>query len=126
MPNKVMVVEDDELLRTLTAAIVEECGLEAIEAESGDQAERLLVEEADEISAVMTDVRLPGQTDGVALASLIAERWPHIRILVTSAYAPSEQRRVPSGIEFMSKPWISLDVIKFVLRSGKSANVFRH
>jgi DNA-binding NtrC family response regulator len=121
MPSKVMVVEDDELLRTLTAAMIEECGLEAIEAEDGDQAQSLLAREGDTISAVMTDIRMPGRTDGMALAGWIAERWPHIRILVTSGFT-AEPGRVPPGAQFMPKPWLSLDVIKFVLRADEAAS----
>ena len=124
MPNKVMVVEDDELLRTLTAAMIEECGLEAIEAENGDQARSLLARQGDKISAVMTDVRMPGRTNGMALANIIAEQWPHIRVLVTSAFNPEEN--VPPGIEFMPKPWISLDVIKFVLLSDAQGTKYSH
>lgn len=82
----VLLVEDNPQVRKLTAARLKDLGYVVREAERGDVAAEMLREDA-EVHAVFTDLVMPGELDGLALARHIVASYPHIRILLTSGYA---------------------------------------
>ncbi|GGE13681.1 hypothetical protein GCM10011390_35990 [Aureimonas endophytica] len=101
---KVLVVEDDPLLRLDAVDLVEEAGFEAVEAANADHALRLL--EADPtIGVLFTDVDMPGSMDGVGLAHLVHRRWPPVAILVTSGHFAPGGRGLPENGQFFAKPY---------------------
>jgi CheY-like chemotaxis protein len=63
----VLVVEDDALIRMCVVELVESAGFEALEADSADEAIRIL-EMRPDVHLVFTDVQMPGTMDGVKLA----------------------------------------------------------
>lgn len=101
---KVLVVDDDPLVRLVTADHLLDAGFEVLEAPSADGALPLLESQAD-ISAVVTDVRMPGTLNGLELAQIVRCRWPMLPIVVLSGYAPSQLGTVPAGATFLSKPF---------------------
>ena len=100
----VMVVEDDPILRIDAVLLFEEAGLAVVEMESADDALAYLFERAHDLTAIFTDVQLPGEADTVAA------HWPHIAVLVTSGHArpPGD---LPASVRFVEKPWRPLDVL---------------
>ena len=42
------------------------------------------------IRLIFTDVQMPGSMDGIALAHYVRDRWPPVKIIVTSGYAKYE------------------------------------
>ncbi|MXQ12986.1 response regulator [Microvirga makkahensis] len=112
-PNrKALIVEDDEELRALAAALLEETDLEIVEASSGEEALRYLHHHADEVAFLFSDVRLPCLMSGVDLAQIVKLKWPWIRAVLTSG-APLEDgnERAMRDVKFMPKPWRALDVL---------------
>jgi CheY-like chemotaxis protein len=101
-PHAVLIVEDDQLLMTLTAGIVEDAGFEAIQAGNADQAVAILKARSD-IALLLTDVDMPGSMDGVKLAHAVRDRWPPIKIIVVSSRVPD--RDLPPGSRFFCKPY---------------------
>ena len=60
MPDRVLVVEDDETVRTLLRILLEDEQIQVVEASSGTQAiERF---ERSEFDLVLLDIRLPGMS----------------------------------------------------------------
>lgn len=100
-----LVVDDDVLILMDACGILEEAGFRPLEAGDADSAERILVEYADEIVLLFTDVQMPGKRDGFALARLTAERWPQIGILVASGWATPDAGSMPAGAVFTRKPF---------------------
>jgi DNA-binding response OmpR family regulator len=100
-----LVVDDDVLILMHASHILEEAGFRALEASSADAAEHLLVKYAGEIVLLFTDVQMPGDRDGFALARMTAERWPTIGIVVASGLANPEPGSMPDGAIFVSKPF---------------------
>jgi signal transduction histidine kinase len=84
-PCKVLIVDDDLLVLTGTAALIEDLGHSAIEAQSGAEA---LVKLASglEIDLVITDHAMPNMT-GLQLAQSIQERHPQLPIILATGYA---------------------------------------
>src|SRR3569623_375552 len=100
-----LVVDDDALILIDAAEILEQAGFRPLEAGDVDQAERVLIDYADEIVLLFTDVQMPGGRNGFDLARLTAERWPSIGILVASGLANPDPGLMPDGAVFVRKPF---------------------
>jgi CheY-like chemotaxis protein len=106
----VVLVEDESLIRTLAAVVLEEADFEVIEAASADEAVKVLEQERD-VHMVFTDVNMPGVMDGWDLAHHVRRHWPHVGLLVTSG-RPRPRRPLPRGCRFISKPYDLDEVIR--------------
>ncbi|KAB0676288.1 response regulator [Aureimonas leprariae] len=100
-----LVVDDDPLILMDALDILSDAGFRPLEARDVDAAEAILVEYADEITLLFTDVQMPGGRDGFDLARLTAERWPAIGILVSSGMANPDPGVLPEGAIFLRKPF---------------------
>lgn len=81
--KSILVVEDEPIIRMTLTDHLETVGFEVIEAGSGDRAKEIL-ESGAGINLVITDVRMPGWTDGIALALWVREYRPDIKIIIVS------------------------------------------
>jgi CheY-like chemotaxis protein len=79
----VLVVEDDALLRELTVDYLEDCDFSVLQAETAEEAIRLLRANR-RIGVVFSDVQMPGDMDGVDLADWIGRELPRVKVLLTS------------------------------------------
>ena len=104
---RVLLVEDEALIRLVTAEMLRDEGFEVFEARNGDEA-RALLNDPDDFDVLFTDVRMPGTLDGIDLVLLVRRRHPTIPVLVVSGYAANIMRRL-SGLQpaavFISKPY---------------------
>ena len=100
----VLIVEDEPLIRIAAVVIIEDAGFEVIEAASTDEAIRILECRSD-IRVVFTDLHLPGSMDGLKLAHAVRNRWPPIKIIVTSGRGLITEHDLPEGSRFFSKPY---------------------
>ena len=114
---RVLLVEDEGLVRLTTAEILRDEGFEVVEAWDGDEAVRLL-DGPGSFDALFTDVRMPGTRDGIAVAVHARRRHPAIPVLVVSGYVAQLIDRLgvldPAAV-FISKPY-DLDDIVVALR----------
>jgi two-component system cell cycle sensor histidine kinase/response regulator CckA len=83
----VLVVEDEALIRWLLSDYLIGCGYCVIEAGSGDEAIEVLRETRVMVNVVVSDVMMPGATDGFALALWARKKRPEIKVILTSAIA---------------------------------------
>ena len=120
MSDRVLVVEDEDIIRNMTVEFLEEAGLNVMEANTADAALRILEVDGGEICLLFTDVRMPGRLDGLELARTTMVRWPHIKIIVTSGMFTKASGTVPKGAEFLPKPWMPLDMLTRVMRVATS------
>src|SRR6476661_880685 len=99
---KVLVVEDEMVLRMRAADIVEDAGFCPVEAVNADEAISVLESRSD-IALLLTDIQMPGSIDGLKLAHAVHERWPSIKIILVSGQVnPSEAER-PANSRFFGK-----------------------
>jgi two-component system, response regulator PdtaR len=82
-PPLVLVVEDDALLRALTAEYLEDCDFSVLQAETAEEA-IVLLRANRRIGVVFSDVQMPGSMDGVDLADWIGRELPRVKVLLTS------------------------------------------
>jgi DNA-binding NtrC family response regulator len=109
MRSVVLIVDDEFLIRTMAADVINAAGFEAVEAPNADEAIRIL-ESRPEVSVVLTDIEMPGSMDGVELACAIRRRWPCIEVVVTSGKWTPDADELPDRSRFMPKPYSPSDL----------------
>ena len=100
----VLIVEDESLVRLGAVRSIEEAGFEVIEAANADEAIRILENRSD-VRVVFTDIHMPGSMDGLKLAHAVRNRWPPIKIIVTSGRVRVTEEDLPEGGRFFAKPY---------------------
>ena len=101
---KVILLEDEWLVRLSFADYLTEAGYEVIEAGTAEDALAVLEKDAATITALITDVRLGSGMDGLALAHHAARCWPWIKLLVVSAEALDRLAIAPVSCGVLHKP----------------------
>ena len=84
--ERVLVVEDDALLRETAVQGLRQLGYQVLEAGNGPEALALLEAEP-QVDLLFTDVVMPGGITGAELARRATARSPGLRVLLTSGYA---------------------------------------
>ncbi len=109
----ILVVDDDALVATGTAAMLEDLGHTVIEANSAADALRLL-EDGREVDLVITDHAMPGMS-GADLANVLRSRYPRLGVVIASGYAelPADVG-VDGVVPKLSKPFAQSDLARVV------------
>ncbi len=102
---RTLIVEDNRHVRRLIKMLATDVGLEVQETETGDQARELLERHGRDIDLIISDVVMPGSVSGVDLAMYCRERFPGIRVLLSSGYIPAEPPPLPPLTDFLPKPF---------------------
>jgi CheY-like chemotaxis protein len=84
-PFTVMVVDDDPLILTATAAMLEDLGHTPVGAKSGAAALEILTF-GQKIDVLITDQAMPGMT-GTELVAKVRAQWPDLPVIVATGYA---------------------------------------
>src|SRR5690606_32701416 len=82
----IVVVEDDEVVRTLTVETLEAMGYVVHAASDGPQGARLLNELGD-VDLLLTDIGLPGGLSGKQLADAARATRPQLKVILITGYA---------------------------------------
>jgi len=120
---KVLVVEDDELVRKFVVQALDEVGYTIQEAEGGEEALALIEKDGFIPDLLLTDLVMRGM-NGRVLYEKIHELVPSIRVIYMSGYAKdiiSSQGIVNEGVTFLQKPFavpVLLDKVRYVLLNG--------
>jgi CheY-like chemotaxis protein len=100
-----LAVDDDPFILMDVTSILEDAGFRTYEAADGDVAILMLSEYAANITLLFSDVDMPGDTDGFALARHVAENYPWIEIVIGSGRVRPEPGDMPAKATFLSKPF---------------------
>jgi CheY-like chemotaxis protein len=102
----VLLVDDDEIVRTTVASMLEELGYTVLLAQGGAEALALL-EKAAKIDLLFTDVVMPGAISGRQHSERALKIDPRLKVLYTSGYTENailHNGRLDPGVELLSKP----------------------
>ncbi|PVZ13777.1 MULTISPECIES: response regulator [unclassified Pseudomonas] len=102
-PPHVLVVEDEILLNTVLCEAFREEGFKVSGVNDANEALQLLKACSGKVDLLVTDVRMPGELDGLELGWFVAELWPAVPVLTVSGYTGDARRR-PVG-PFLAKPF---------------------
>jgi CheY-like chemotaxis protein len=105
-PRRVLLVEDEVVLRMSTADMLERLDCLVIGVGSGEEALDLLLK-GDDFDLLLTDLGLPG-ISGEQLAKEVRQRFPEMPVIIASGYGAAGSE--PSEVRFISKPYSSIDL----------------
>jgi CheY-like chemotaxis protein len=101
----VLLVEDEESLRTLTRTLLEQSGYTVLEAKGGSQAIEIARQHRGPIHLLLTDMVMPGMV-GHEVADEVAPIRPEMRVIYMSGYVGFTPRGVLDSDEsFLPKPF---------------------
>ena len=101
-----LIVEDNPLVRSTLELMMESCGYQTTSCCSADEAHDLL-KTAHDFSLVVSDIRMPGEWDGIDLAQWIKVTFPEMQlVLISGNDAPSDLEHFP----FLRKPFRFADL----------------
>jgi len=102
MSRRLLLVEDEPLLREVVAEELRDLGYCVFESSDGEEATRILAAEA--LDCLITDIRLPGGMDGWTIAERARELHPDLRVVYMTGFAATLPRQVP-GSKLVLKPF---------------------
>jgi len=114
-----LVVDDEPNLRRSLRALLEPEGYDVRDVESAEQALPLLAEE--EFFLVIADVRLGGM-NGYEFLQRVRQRWPHLPVLMITAYATPKQavQAIRAGaFDYLPKPFAPEELLHAVARCAE-------
>ena len=89
MSARVLIVDDEALIRWFVAEGLEGAGFRVLEAGSAAEALSYLEDDQDPVAVVLLDLKLPDSYD-LGLLRRIRERWPSCRVILMTAYGTPE------------------------------------
>lgn len=98
----ILVVEDEILIRFILADSLRDIGFQVLEAGDGDEGLQIL-NSGQVIDLIVTDVRMPGEVDGMELTRRSKSLAPRRPVIVCSAHL-YESEAFPAD-EFLAKPY---------------------
>jgi PAS domain S-box-containing protein len=110
----VLVVEDNPKVRRLSVERIRDLGYETLEAGSGDAAMDIL-ESGARVDLIFSDLVMPGRLNGYDLAATVQDKFPEIKILLTSGYASdvvSARLGGPSDYDVLHKPYRQVELAR--------------
>jgi PAS domain S-box-containing protein len=99
----VLLVEDDPDVQEVASMLLEQLGYRVFSVQSAAAALQLLAS-GEGIDLVFTDIVMPGELDGLALARRVKEEYPDVAVLLTSGYA-NAFNALESGFLLLRKPY---------------------
>jgi two-component system, cell cycle sensor histidine kinase and response regulator CckA len=104
----VLVVEDEDAVRTLVRSVLTACGYRVLEATNGREALAAWKRAQGAVDLVITDLIMPEGMTGSELATHLLAANPRLRLIYTSGYDPAASAStgaVAPGIVFLPKPY---------------------
>ena len=109
----ILVVEDEALIRMSTVATLEDAGYCVLEAQNSPEALVILSRHA-EISILLTDVRMGGSMNGLALVAQVRLDHPAIRAIVVSGTTTATEAIDAGALGFLTKPYMAHTLVQAV------------
>ncbi|WP_020652924.1 response regulator [Massilia niastensis] len=103
----ILVVEDEDEVRSSTCGILSALGYEVLEAADASGAAEI-IEGGRHVDLVFTDVIMPGPVSSLQLGEIVRERLPECQILYTSGYAEgvlAHEGKLDASVHLLQKPY---------------------
>lgn len=116
--ESVLAVDDNEAIREIIFTQLTSLGYRVTQAASGDEALALLERSDGGFDLLVSDIMMPGDLDGVALAKIARARWPELGVLLVSGFAGSfEAEEDAAAFPFLQKPFRKPELARAVRRA---------
>jgi signal transduction histidine kinase/ActR/RegA family two-component response regulator len=100
----VLLVEDNAAVEQATRELLESMGCTVHCAGSGEAALGYLDSHAGPIDAVLSDIEMPGEIDGIGLAAQLLQRDPPVPVVLMTGYAVRLEQAVRQRMDVLPKP----------------------
>jgi len=114
---RILVVEDDSLIREFVVEALREQGFEVIHASDGEEALEWCKRQVADV--LVTDVRLSGEVDGWQIAERCREHDPGLPVIYATGYSPVQPRPVPGSL-LLQKPYHPDQIVQAVRQMTNS------
>ncbi|MDH7799543.1 MULTISPECIES: response regulator [unclassified Beijerinckia] len=104
----ILIAEDDALQRLNLEAVLVEAGFTVVATADGDEALGVLQTRSD-ILVLISDVQMPGSLNGIELMWVVRDRWPPVKIILTSGNAKRDG--LPDDVVLFVKPYIERELL---------------
>jgi len=116
--EKLLIVEDEPVLRDMAQLILEECGYQVLLAANGREALELWERHQDEVDLLFTDMVMPGGVSGVELAGKLLSQRPRLKIVFASGYTvddiSTDFLTRNNNARFLQKPYTRVSLARAV------------
>lgn len=110
----VLLVEDEESVRSLVRTILESRGSHVIDAPDAEEAMRVLPADLESVDLLLTDVVMPGPSGPELFARMVRER-PALKVLCLSGYSDDmivERGLFAPGSPYLQEPFTARGLIR--------------
>ena len=118
--STILVVEDDEAVRSLVREVLDHNGYRVFEAEHGEAALELWKEHKSEIDLLLTDMVMPGSVNGLELSLRLLAEQPALKVIYTSGYSSElfgSDIQLEDGRNYLPKPYLSAKLTTILHRA---------
>ncbi|EDY17711.1 multi-sensor hybrid histidine kinase [Chthoniobacter flavus Ellin428] len=118
--STILIVEDDEAVRSLVREVLDHSGYRVLEAEHGDAALEVWKEHSHEIDLLLTDMVMPGSVNGLELSQRLLAEQPDLKVIYTSGYSAElfgSDVRLEDGRNYLPKPYLSAKLTNILHRA---------
>ncbi|MES1178636.1 MAG: ATP-binding protein [Myxococcales bacterium] len=122
-PLTVLLVEDEEMVRSVARRVLERHGMRVVEAENAAKALAIFRAQPSEFDVVVTDVVMPGMS-GPAMVDELVRLVPELKVLYMSGYTNNAlvlQSVTERGFVFLQKPFAPLELVRLVRELATAA-----
>jgi PAS domain S-box-containing protein len=121
--ERILVVEDEPVLREMVCEILKQYEYRVIEAGSGVEALRVWDESDGKIDLLLTDMVMPEGMSGRELAVQLKKRKPELKVIYSSGYSPDSNGREfgQNDTVFLAKPYLPPQLARTVRESLDAA-----
>ena len=106
----ILVAEDSEILRLLASELLEDHGYAVVEADSAEEALKVM-EKRKDIRMLFTDIQMLPGCDGLELARQVHSRWPKVLLVITSGQVQPARAEIADNGRFIRKPYLAKDLL---------------
>ena len=110
----IIVAEDDFIMSEYLSGILGEKGYSVIAVANADDAIAMF-DYRDDVRMLITDIGMPGPINGLNLAATVRDRWPLVKIIITTGRELPKIEEVPAGSLYLRKPYTPGSVMVAVL-----------
>src|SRR6187402_1697077 len=120
----ILVVEDEELMRSILRRLLEGSGYEVVTADSAEAALSAFAE--NEISATLTDIKMSGM-DGIELLDRLKAIDPEALVVVMTAYSSVDSAVAAlrkGAYDYVTKPFVNEDLLQRIRNGVRNRTLF--
>lgn len=112
----ILVVDDEDALRTVLSSELESEGYEVDMAADGDEA--IDIVQKKQFNLVLLDIKMP-RVDGFEVLKFIKEKYPHVKVIMLTGFADLKnaiESKKLGAEDFVSKPYDLVDLLTTIER----------